>query len=199
MLPSTVYCVCCQLSGEARTVCRGTDCSRSGSARNGLQGQCVCWNTVFSSTAAAAAAAAAVQLQYSRNIVLLCGRFPRPALNFTLNSLPLVPLSLSLSPPQPQPQPRSTSAVSLRRVTEVRAARSHSSGDKRCSGGRGERERERGREGGREFPSQEYRQAYARSTWTEHLVPCLCNDWGGLELGATDAVRKFTDCLGGKK
>lgn len=38
-----------------------------------VTGQGVYWNTVFSS------AASAVQLQYSRNIVLLCGGAPRPA------------------------------------------------------------------------------------------------------------------------
>lgn len=46
-----------------------------GAARRHTTGyRSVCWNTVSSSA----------QLQYSRNIVLLCGYFPRPALTFTL-------------------------------------------------------------------------------------------------------------------
>lgn len=70
---SSVDDMCCQLSGGEDSLLRyrlfpawlGTE---------RVTGQGVYWNTVFSS-----AAAAAVQLQYSRNIVLLCGCFPRPA------------------------------------------------------------------------------------------------------------------------
>lgn len=86
------------VSWAGRTACCGTGCSRPGClGTERVTGQGVYWNTVFSS------AAAAVQLQYSRNIVLLCGCFPRPALNFTLNVLPQLysfrppPPSLSLS------------------------------------------------------------------------------------------------------
>lgn len=67
-----------------------------------VTGQGVYWNTVFSS------AASAVQLQYSRNIVLLCGRSPRPAPFFVLNTSPshqsvtiLLRVSLPVSPSRP--------------------------------------------------------------------------------------------------
>lgn len=69
-----------------------------------VTGQGVYWNTVFSS------AASAVQLQYSRNIVLLCGRSPRPAPFFVLNTSPshqsvtiLLRVSLPVSPRRPLP------------------------------------------------------------------------------------------------
>lgn len=86
--------MCCQLSGEDSLLRYRLFPAWLGTER--VTGQGVCWNTVFSS------AAAAVQLQYSRNIVLLCGCFPRPALNFTLNALPQlhsysILLSLSLA------------------------------------------------------------------------------------------------------
>lgn len=81
LLPGTVDDMCCQLSGEDSLLRYRLFPAWLGTER--VTGQGVYWNTVFSS-----AAAAAVQLQYSRNIVLLCGRFPRPALNFTLNALP---------------------------------------------------------------------------------------------------------------
>lgn len=82
------------VSWAGRTACCGTGCSRPGClGTERVTGQGVYWNTVFSS------AAAAVQLQYSRNIVLLCGCFPRPALNFTPTTLLVStppPLSFSL-------------------------------------------------------------------------------------------------------
>lgn len=49
-----------------------------------VTGQGVYWNTVFSSAAA--------QLQYSRNIVLLCGCSPRPAPQFYSKRPPTSPL-----------------------------------------------------------------------------------------------------------
>ena len=78
------------------------------------------------------AAAAVQQLQYSRNIVLLCGRFPRPAPSgffFTLSALPQ-PRSGTLPPPPP----RSLSFSVQLRYRYVRAP-----------GVKGLRERERGK------------------------------------------------------
>lgn len=82
LLQSRVDDMCCQLTGEDSLLRYRLFPAWLGT--EWVTGQGVCWNTVFSS------AAAAVQLQYSRNIVLLCGCFPRPALNFTLNALPLL-------------------------------------------------------------------------------------------------------------
>lgn len=70
-LHTTVDDMCCQLSGENSLLRYRLFPAWLGTER--VTGQGVYWNTVFSS------AVAAVQLQYSRNIVLLCGCFPRPA------------------------------------------------------------------------------------------------------------------------
>lgn len=69
LLHSSVDDMCCQLSGEDSLLRYRLFPAWLGTER--VTGQGVYWNTVFSS--------AAVQLQYSRNIVLLCGCFPRPA------------------------------------------------------------------------------------------------------------------------
>ena len=96
LLHSSVDDMCCQLSRENSLLRYRLFPAWLGTER--VTGQGVYWNTVFSS------AAAAVQLQYSRNIVLLCGFFPRPAPSFytkrppttTLSLPPSLSLSLSL-------------------------------------------------------------------------------------------------------
>ena len=82
-----------------RTACCGTACSlpRPGSARNGLQVR------VSIGTQCSHQQRQRYKLQYSRNIVLLCGRFPRPALDVTPNTLLPLRYSVSLALPLPLP------------------------------------------------------------------------------------------------
>lgn len=92
-LHSSVDDICCQLSGENSLLRYRLFPVWLGTER--VTGQGVYWNTVFSS------AAAAVQLQYSRNIVLLCGCRPRPAPSFYTKRPPttLLYFTRSLFPP----------------------------------------------------------------------------------------------------
>lgn len=176
------------VSWAGRTACCGTGCSRPGClGTERVTGQGVYWNTVFSS------AAAAVQLQYSRNIVLLCGCFPRPALNFTLNVLPQL---YSFRPPPPlflslfflcvllclTTSPVSFWSLSSMWLLLHRQVYRH-------------RQRRRLKKREREGGITRLKERCLITTWAEHLVPWIWDEKGGLELGERDALFQFTDRL----